>query len=1025
MTTLQLSAQNFARPGDTLSVLPLASWSVTSCAWYLDDELLPGETGQSLLLASAWVNGSVKVELAYVDELGAAATLTSAAVKVNAAPLGQPVISGTLEEDGLVTVVTPSAITDADGMGDLPIAYQWLADGVEIQGATETFLGLGQEQVGKKLSVRASYTDGDGRLESVASASTVAVRNINDPATGTLQLAGDFTEKKTLAAQLSNLADEDGLPSTFTYLWKADETVIQGASSSELMLSQALVGKKISLVVQFTDLQGHLEQLTSENDGRVSNVNDPTVGALAVKGDVKQGAVLEAVTQNLSDLDGIGTFTYQWLVDGQAIGGATNATFLVSSQNYVGKKVTVSVIHTDALGFTEPALESTTSAVENTNDAPTGTLEIIGEPVEDSVLTAVQSLSDLDGLLTEFRYQWFSDSELISNATASKLVLQQDQVGHRISVQVSYTDALGTLEKVTSASSLVVQNVNDPPKGSVLVSGKLFSGEILTASTEALSDEDNGALPLGPFSYQWRANDSNIAGATSNTYQLKPAQVGQSISVLVSYVDSLGAKEEIASAPTLAVASENHKPTGQVTIVGVPEEKAVLKASQNLEDPEGLGAITWRWLADAQVVAYGTDRLELTQAHVGKAITVIASYTDALGQAESVASAATVKVANVQDLCTGSLNILGSATQGETLTADVYLVDEDGIASIGYQWLVDGEPLVDATQKALLLSQAQVGHAIGLKVTATDTFGVQTVFQVNRPGVVENANDPPSVKDVIFSGFANKKLSGTLTASDADGDPFSFLLSLAPTHGQVSLNEQTGLFEYTPNLNFSGTDQFSYQATDGIDVSALATVSLNVTALPYRSLAGKVYFWGDSLVGSGHQLLQNVEVKATAGTLAWNSSLTSRAGTYELPNVEATQVSLSASKSTVSDATLKSAIGLNDVLSALKLYLGKTTADNSGYAKVAADFDANGKIELSDVLGILKTYLGKASSVTPQWAFVDASANLNGLTAKACAVPAVDLNLVDMTTTVSLIGVLRGDVNGSWSQQSGYDLYSG
>jgi hypothetical protein len=136
-------------------------------------------------------------------------------------------------------------------------------------------------------------------------------------------------------------------------------------------------------------------------------------------------------------------------------------------------------------------------------------------------------------------------------------------------------------------------------------------------------------------------------------------------------------------------------------------------------------------------------------------------------------------------------------------------------------------------------------------------------------------------------------------------------------------------------------------------------------------------------------------------------------------------VSLSASKSTVSDATLKSAIGLNDVLSALKLYLGKTTADNSGYAKVAADFDANGKIELSDVLGILKTYLGKASSVTPQWAFVDASANLNGLTAKACAVPAVDLNLVDMTTTVSLIGVLRGDVNGSWSQQSGYDLYSG
>lgn len=1025
MTTLQLSAQNFARPGDTLSVLPLASWSVTSCAWYLDDELLPGETGQSLLLTNAWVNGSVKVELAYVDALGAAATLTSAAVKVNAAPLGQPVISGTVEEDGLVTVVTPSAITDADGLGDLPLAYQWLADGIEIPGATEAFLGLGQAQVGQKLSVRASYTDGDGRLESVTSAATVAVRNINDPATGTLKWVGDFTEKKTLAAQLSNLTDEDGLPSTFTYLWKADGAVIQGASSSELMLSQALVGKKISLVVQFTDLQGHLEQLNSENDGTVSNVNDPTVGALSIKGNVRQGALLEAVTENLSDLDGIGTFTYQWLVDGQAIGGATNATFLLSSQNDVGKKVTVRVVHTDAFGFTEPTLASTTSAVENTNDAPTGTLELTGEPVEDSILTAVRSFSDLDGLPTEFQYQWFADSDLIPNATASTLALQQDQVGHRISVQVSYTDALGTIEKVTSATSLVVQNVNDPPKGSVAVSGKLFSGETLTASTEALSDEDNGALPLGPFSYQWRANDSPIAGATSNTYALKPAQVGQSISVLVSYTDSWGHKEEVVSAPTLAIASENHKPTGQVTIVGVPEEKTVLKATQNLEDPEGLGGITWRWFADAQMVAYGTDHLELTQAHVGKAITVVASYTDALGQDESVTSAATVKVANVQDPCTGSLNILGSATQGETLTADVYLVDEDGIASIGYQWLLDGDPLLDATQKTLLLGQAQVGHSMGLKVTATDTFGAQTVLQVNRPGLVENTNDPPSVKDRIFSGFANQKLTGSLTASDVDGDPFSFLLSLAPTNGQVGLNEQTGLFEYTPNVNFSGTDQFSYQATDGVDVSAQATVNLKVTALPYRSLAGKVYFWGDSLVGSGHQLLQNAEVKATAGTLAWSSNLTPRAGTFELPNVEATQVSLTASKSAVSDATVKSAIGLNDVLSALKLYLGKTTADNSGYAKVAADFDANGKIELSDVLGILKTYLGKASSITPQWAFVDASANLNGLTAKACAAPALDLNLVDMTTTVNLIGILRGDVNGSWSQQSSYDLYSG
>lgn len=1025
MITLQLSANGFVRPGDTLRALSVPVSSTVNYQWFVDDELVPAGTDTTFVATSALVDSTVRLEIRYRDEAGVDVVQVSEPVKINAAPVGLPEISGTWEEDQLVSVATTTTITDADGLGELPLAYQWLADGVEIPGAVDPYLGLGQAQVGKKISIRASYTDGDGKFESVTSAQSAAVRNINDPATGSLQWVGQAVEDQTLTAQWLNLFDEDGLPSNFTYIWLADQAVIAGASSSTLKLTQAQVGKNITLKVQFTDLQGHLEEFRSENNGTVVNVNDPTLGVLAIAGAAKQGTLLQAVTKNLSDEDGMGTFTYQWWMNGQAISGATNSTFLLSDQRYVGQKIVLSVVHKDALGTVEPVLEATTDVIENANDAPTGDVTIVGDQIEDSELTAIATLSDADGLPSDLQYQWLSDGEKIKGATSAKWTLQQAQVGHRISVQVSYTDMLGAAEQVTSAAGLAVQNINDPPAGQVLVIGKLFVGETLTVSTANLTDEDNGATSLGPFSYQWRANGQGIAGATSSTFLLTQSQIGQAISVLVSYTDKWGTLEEVTSSETHLVANENHLPTGKVSISGTVQEKNVLQATQNLNDLEGLGDLTWRWWADDQMVAYGTDRLELTQALVGKAISVSASYTDGLGQSESVTSLPTAKVVNVQDACTGAISILGSAFQGETLFADVYLTDEDGIASVTYQWLAGGQPLVGATQATLLLEQAQVGRQIGLKVLATDNFGASTQFQINRTDLVENINDPPVASPRIVSGFTNQKIKGALTAKDIDGDPFSFLLSLPPTHGRVSINEQTGLFEYVPDANFSGTDQFFYQATDGTDVSAQAEVSLTVTELPYRSLIGKVYFWGDSLVGSGRQLLQNAEIKATAGTLAWSSDLTQRAGTFEIPRIEATQAILTASKSTVSDATVKSAIGLNDVLSALKLYLGKTTVDSSGYAKVAADFDANGKIDLSDVLGILKTYLGKASSNTPQWAFVDASANLAGLTAKACAAPTVDLNLVDMTTTVNLIGILRGDVNGSWSQQSGYDLFSG
>ena len=123
--------------------------------------------------------------------------------------------------------------------------------------------------------------------------------------------------------------------------------------------------------------------------------------------------------------------------------------------------------------------------------------------------------------------------------------------------------------------------------------------------------------------------------------------------------------------------------TGSVTIDDTtPTQGDTLTASNTLADADGLGAITYTWKADGSVVGTGTT-YDVTEAEVGKVITVEASYTDGHGTPELVSSATTSAVANVNDAPTGSVTIDDTTpTQGQTLTVSNTLADVDGLGAI-------------------------------------------------------------------------------------------------------------------------------------------------------------------------------------------------------------------------------------------------------------------------------------------------------------------------------------------------------
>ncbi len=109
-----------------------------------------------------------------------------------------------------------------------------------------------------------------------------------------------------------------------------------------------------------------------------------------------------------------------------------------------------------------------TSAVANTltfnvtavNDAPTGTVSVTGNLWVGQVLSASNTLADVDGLGV-IAYQWQASPDgvtwnNIALATNSTFTLSAAQSGQHIRAVASYTDAAGTAESVSSTATSAV-----------------------------------------------------------------------------------------------------------------------------------------------------------------------------------------------------------------------------------------------------------------------------------------------------------------------------------------------------------------------------------------------------------------------------------------------------------------------------------------------------------------------------------------------------------------------------------------
>ncbi len=122
------------------------------------------------------------------------------------------------------------------------------------------------------------------------------------------------------------------------------------------------------------------------------------------------------------------------------------------------------------------------------------------------------------------------------------------------------------------------------------------------------------------------------------------------------------------------------------------------------------------------------------------------------------------------------------------------------------------------------------------------TDGVSTSALATVTLTVQAVNDAPVAsgeshvvaEDAVLSLAAPGVLSND---SDLDGDALRAVLVSGVANGTLNLNTN-GLFTYTPNANYSGSDSFTYRASDGSLNSAVTTVSITVTPINDVPVAG-------------------------------------------------------------------------------------------------------------------------------------------------------------------------------------------
>ena len=414
----------------------------------------------------------------------------------------------------------------------------------------------------------------------------------------------------------------------------------------------------------------------------------------------------------------------------------------------------------------------------------------------------------------------------------------------------SYTITDGILTD-TATVNVTVDNINDAPVATA-DSYEVYEDEtlnvgapgVLTNDSDVDEDTLSAVLAAGPSYdglFQLNPNGSfvyipteNYNGPDSFTYHVvddgNPSRSSEIVTVTLT-VNAVN-DDPVANGDTFEVIEDSDATILDVLANDTDADLGDTKTIISFTAPDNNGQV--------EIINNGSELSYTPAAHF--AGTDIFTYTmeDAAGAESSAFVTVTVTNENdapvayddafpvIEDSGVTILDVLANDTDddipapGDTKTIISFTAPDNGGAVIN-----------NGTD----LSYVPAGDFNGTETftyTMVDTAGVESFATVTV--TVANLNDGP---EAIDDNFTVAEDSGAtildVLANDTDadipvpGDIQEIVGWTAPANGSVSINSNGKDLDYTPNLNFTGTDTFDYTMGDSAGLWSTATVTVIVT----------------------------------------------------------------------------------------------------------------------------------------------------------------------------------------------------
>ncbi len=464
--------------------------------------------------------------------------------------------------------------------------------------------------------------------------------------------------------------------------------------------------------------------------------------------------------------------------------GATGASYPLTAGD-VGTTMRVVVTATNA-GGSDAATSAQTALVAAAAPVNTSLPSITGTRVDGSTLSAVDGAWSGTAPIS-YGYQWRRCDAAgngcadIAGATGATYVLTGADADHALRVVVIATNSGGSASATSPDSGPIAAT---PP---VNTAAPAISGTPVDANTLTAGDGTWTGTPTITFTHQWQrcdaagSNCSDIAGATGQTRDLTPADVGHTLRVRVSAANEAGSANA-TSPPTAVVTAAPPLNTALPSISGATTDGADLTADDGTWTGTPVISLTRQWQrcdaggSNCSDIAGATAATHtLVPGDVGHTLRVVVTATNAGGSA-SATSAATAAVAAAAPVNTALPAISGTPRDTHTLSADQGTWTGTPTITYAYQWRrcdTAGNACSDiagATNATHDAQAADVGHTLRVVVTATNAAGSTSATSAATPAVTAEPpvnTSVPTTTGTLLDGSTVTASDGTWTGTPA------------------------------------------------------------------------------------------------------------------------------------------------------------------------------------------------------------------------------------------------------------------